>query len=664
MKPIAYIRIASLVILLSTGGGGWADAAARPIRALMVAGGCCHDYEEQKGIVSAGISARANVEWTIVHEGGAVRDHKVSIYSNPNWADGYDVIVHNECYGAVEDVAFVETIAAAHESGVPAVMLHCSTHSYRTAKTDEWRKTLGLSSYSHEKRRDLNVVNLRPEHPVMKRFPAEWLDPEDELYKNEKIWPNFVPLAEAYGQDTQRNHVCIWLNTYGKARVFATTLGHQNSTMKDPVYLDLITRGLLWTVGKLEENGDPAAGYEAASNRDFKLKDGDNVVFYGDSITDQRLYTTFAETFVATRFPNLKIDFTHSGWGGDRVTGGGGGRIDTRLERDVFAYKPNVMTIMLGMNDASYRPFDDSIFTTYRDGYRHIVDSVKRELPGVRLTLIQPSPFDDVCQEPRFEGGYNNVLLRYADFVGDLAKSEGANLADLNRPVVAVLEKARSIDPELAKKIIPDRVHPGPAGHLIMAEQLLKSWNAPALVSSVEIDATERRLAGSKSAAVSRLSFGNAITWTQLDDALPYPVERTDPVMALTLKSSDFDETLNQQPLKITGLKAGGYSLRTDGAEIGVFDAQTLAAGINLATLDTPMVKQAHEVHALTLEHNNIHFRRWRSVQVPLAGLDAPEVKTSVEQLIKALDREEARLVAEQREKAKPVTRRFELIAR
>src|SRR4030081_865423 len=83
----------------------------------------------------------------------------------------------------------------------------------------------------------------------------------------------------------------------------------------------------------------------------FALKDGDRVVFYGDSITDQRLYTTFTETYAVTRFPTLDVRFVHSGWGGDRVSGGGGGPIDVRLKRDVFTYKPTVMTIMLGMND-------------------------------------------------------------------------------------------------------------------------------------------------------------------------------------------------------------------------------------------------------------------------------------------------------------------------
>src|SRR5438046_5572564 len=139
----------------------------------------------------------------------------------------------------------------------------------------------------------------------------------------------------------------------------------------------------------------------------FALKDGDRVVFYGDSITDQRLYTTFVETYAVTRFPRLKVSFVHSGWGGDRVTGGGGGPIDLRLDRDVIAYKPTVMTIMLGMNDASYRAFDPSIFDTYSRGYEHILQRVKGAQPGIRLTLIQPSPFDDVTRAPNFEGGYN-----------------------------------------------------------------------------------------------------------------------------------------------------------------------------------------------------------------------------------------------------------------
>src|SRR6266478_2015368 len=206
----------------------------------------------------------------------------------------------------------------------------------------------------------------------------------------------------------------------------------------------------------------------AWAQADFYLKDRDRVVFYGDSITDQRLYTTFTESYVLTRFPRLIVSFVHSGWGGDRVTGGGGGPIDVRLERDVIAYKPTVMTIMLGMNDGSYRAFNPDIFERYSSGFESIVRNVKQALPNIRITAIQPSPYDDVTRPPRFEGGYNAVLVRYGEYLRDLAQREKLTLADLNTGVVAALRTADQKDHELAQQIIPDRIHPAPGGHMLM----------------------------------------------------------------------------------------------------------------------------------------------------------------------------------------------------
>lgn len=240
--------------------GAKGEEGVKPLRVLMVTGGCCHDYERQKTILAEGISARANVAWTIVHEGKDRKD-KISIYAQRDWAKGYDVVLHNECCGAIEDVAYVETIAKPHFEGVPAVMLHCSTHSYRAAKTDEWRQAVGQSSFSHEKSRDLKIDVVAKDHPVMQGFPDGWLDPKDELYKNEKLWPQLVPLATSHGEETKKDHVVIWTNTYGKGKVFGTTLGHSNQTVSDPVYLDLVARGLLWACDKLDKDGKPLPGY-------------------------------------------------------------------------------------------------------------------------------------------------------------------------------------------------------------------------------------------------------------------------------------------------------------------------------------------------------------------------------------------------------------------
>ena len=396
----------------------------------------------------------------------------------------------------------------------------------------------------------------------------------------------------------------------------------------------------------------------AAGQDGFYLKDGDRVVFYCESITAQRLYTTFVETFVVTRFPRLQIGFVHSGWGGDRVTGGGGGNVDVRLERDVIAHKPTVMTIMLGMNDGRYRAYDAEIFNTYSGGYRHIIEKVKRALPGIRITAIQPSPYDDVTRPPTFEGGYNAVLVRYGQFLKELAQQENLTLADLNTLVVAALEKAKARNAETAARIVPDRVHPGPSGHLLMAAALLKAWKAPATVSSITIDANAKKVARTDNADVNGLEVSDRISWTQTDRALPMFVDMKDPVMELAVESSDFVETLDEQILKVTGLRGARYVLKIDGEEIGSFTGQGLAEGVNLALRQTPMSKQASEVHALTIKHNTIHWARWRQVQVPLQN-DALDQSTAA---MDSLDRLEAELVRKQRAAAQPKPHRYELL--
>ena len=389
----------------------------------------------------------------------------------------------------------------------------------------------------------------------------------------------------------------------------------------------------------------------------FSLKDGDRLVFYGDSITDQRLYTTFVETYVVTRFPRLKVRFVHSGVGGDRVTGGWAGPIDVRLARDVIAYKPTVMTIMLGMNDASSRGWDDAIFKTYSTGYQHIIDTMKHALPGIRITVIQPSPYDDVTRPPNIDDGYNAVLIRYGQFVKELGEREQLLVADLNAPVVSMLEKAKAVDAELAQKIIPDRVHPGAGGHLIMAEALLKAWNAPATVASVEIDAAAQRVARTDNAEVTGLQVGSSVAWSETDSALPMPLDLDDKVVALSVHSSDFMEALDQEPLKVTGLASARYALKIDGEKAGDFTNEQLQEGINLATLPTPMAKQAAKVHDLTRKHNDIHFARWRNVQVTLQ-----DYKLAGEQAaVNALDKLEEQIVKQQRAAAQPKPRHYEL---
>ena len=403
----------------------------------------------------------------------------------------------------------------------------------------------------------------------------------------------------------------------------------------------------------------------AQTASDFAIKSGDRVVFYGDSITDQRMYSLMTEQYIVTRFPGIDVRFVHSGWGGDRVTGGGGGPIDLRLDRDVTSYKPSVVTVMLGMNDASYRPFDANIFKTYADGYKHLVSKLKTDNPGVRLTLIKASPFDDITRPVSFPGGYNAVLLRYSDFVGELATAEGASTADLNGPVVDMLRRAQATDPVNAAKIIPDRVHPDWGGHLIMAECLLKSWGAPALVSDIAIDASTGK-ATTRNAKVGGFTkaAGGAIRWNATENALPFPLMSVagngdDAPYNLAVASSDFVDALDQEMLKVSNLTNGRYRLTIDGKTAGEFTSAQLAQGINLAVLPTPMLEQARLVGRLTQIRGEVHNSRWREFQVPLAG--DPQAGQFIPALIKNLDAADGPLTKAQRDAAKPRAHAFEL---
>lgn len=392
----------------------------------------------------------------------------------------------------------------------------------------------------------------------------------------------------------------------------------------------------------------------------FYLKDGDTVVFYGDSITDQRLYTTFTEAYVLTRFPKLNVRFVHSGWSGDQVDGGAGGPIDARLRRDVLAYRPTVVTIMLGMNDARYRAFDSTIFQTYSAGYERMVKSLKGGAPNVRITAIQPSPYDDVTRSPQFDGGYNGVLIRYGSFVQDLATREHLLCADLNSSVVAMLRKASATDSVLSQKLIPDRVHPAAATHFIMAEALLKAWNAPAVVSAVEIDASSPMVRSSDNTSVSKLAARHGVAWTQLDNALPMPRERfpSDELVRLAFSSSDFIDALDREMVTVTGLPPGSYLLKIDGQAVATYSADQWSAGVNLADVDTPMSKQANSVLQLIYRHNNLHWARWHMIQTSFEA----EKPASMDAAMAALDTLEDQVVAMAYAKAQPKAHQYEIV--
>jgi type 1 glutamine amidotransferase len=267
-RPILCgFAVLSLASLLGAPSKARPPQDVKPIRALLVTGGCCHDYTKQKQILSEAVSARAKVEWTLVQEGGSGTNHKLSVFENSDWTKKYDIVVHNECFADVNDMDFINGIVEGHKNGVAAVVVHCAMHTYRDIKSDVYREFLGVTTRSHGPQHPLDVKNLEPKHPIMKGFPSVWKTGNEELYAILKVWPGVTPLAKAFALDNKRDNAVIWVHEFGKTRVFGTTLAHNNATMSDPVYLDMFARGFLWAAGKLDDEGNPAPGYGPSAGK-------------------------------------------------------------------------------------------------------------------------------------------------------------------------------------------------------------------------------------------------------------------------------------------------------------------------------------------------------------------------------------------------------------
>ncbi|GDY19333.1 hypothetical protein LBMAG56_06780 [Verrucomicrobiota bacterium] len=255
-------------------------ADAKPLRVLLITGGCCHDYAKQKDILKKGLEARANVVVDQVHSDDKGTKPPLPIYGNPDYAKGYDVVLHDECSASIGDPAVIAGVLKPHQDGIPGVNLHCAMHSYRFgdfgkpvpagAPNGVWYAYLGLHSTGHGPQEPIAINFLADASPITKGL-ENWTTGKEELYNNIQVLTG-KPLAK--GKQTVKGKdgatkdvetVVVWTNEYGSknTRVFSTTLGHNNATVEDARYLDLVTRGLLWACGKLDDNGQPAAGYGA-----------------------------------------------------------------------------------------------------------------------------------------------------------------------------------------------------------------------------------------------------------------------------------------------------------------------------------------------------------------------------------------------------------------
>lgn len=343
------------------------------------------------------------------------------------------------------------------------------------------------------------------------------------------------------------------------------------------------------------------------------LKDGDAIVFLGDSITHQCLYTQYLEDYFYTRMPKMRLRLHNAGVGGSRAW-------DAlfRFDQDIAAYKPKYVTVLLGMNDGHYAEYFDDVFTDYSKNMTKLLDEI--ENTGATAILMTPTMFDARAKRMQKPGGfmgpkavtfYNATLAYYGAWLRDTAAERGFGFVDLWSPLNDITMRARQKDPKFT--MIPDSVHPAAPGQVVMAVAIVNDLNLPRIVSATSLKLRDGKWAGSgTSAEVSDVTgTSNSVTFTSSEEALPW-VLPAEAQLGVTL--TDLGGKFGRETIQVSGLPVGEYSIQIDGQEVANASGDELAAGLDLqSNSKTPQYQQAAKLAELNKKRNEGPVKRLRN---------------------------------------------------
>jgi len=354
----------------------------------------------------------------------------------------------------------------------------------------------------------------------------------------------------------------------------------------------------------------------ASPLKTLELDDGDSIVFLGDSITHQCLYTQYVEDYFYTRFPHKRLKIHNAGVGGARAWDA-----LARFDDDVAAYKPKYVTVLLGMNDGTYRPFDQATFDTYHSDMNKLIGKLVDI--GAKPILMTPTMYDAraarlyanpnrKAPEERLEF-YNSVLAYYGTWLREVAVKNGYGFVDMWSPLNNITLAERKADPGFT--LISDAVHPQAAGQVVMAVAIVNDLALPRQLSNIRItlrpdgSILSQGFSGKFSEDVERTDDGIQFTW--LADGLPWVVpEEAQPGARLT----KLGHKHSREALEIHGLTPGRYELSIDGTVVGTFSSEALARHIELQeNAKTPQYQQALAVANANRERNSVAVRNLRN---------------------------------------------------
>ena len=316
---------------------------------------------------------------------------------------------------------------------------------------------------------------------------------------------------------------------------------------------------------------------QAGDQTGFAVRDGDTVVFLGDSITAARGYTKIVEQYTLMRHPEMHVRFWNAGKGGDTASGA----VD-RLEKDVFAHGATLVTVAFGVNDIGWGTKADAEHKQkYLDGIRHIVTECQKR--GIRVFICSPAILNE---DP--DKGENGYLQKMADEGMALEKSLGAGPIDISREMrgiqrQVVAANAGEKDPKNITRLhLDDGVHLNDLGQLAMAWAMLKGLGAEADVSAADVDAAAATVIQATNCKITDIKkLADGVAFVRKDAGLPLNLGV---LSGLQYRFIPVPETLNRYQLAVQGLAAGKYTVKAEGRSLGVYDAKQLADGVNISS--------------------------------------------------------------------------------
>lgn len=441
--------------------------------------------------------------------------------------------------------------------------------------------------------------------------------------------------------------------------------------------ISLLTGGLIsWNAvagpALLNKPTDPAFEkytlLKAPAPKHLVLKHGDRLAICGDSITEQKMYSRLMEDYLTVCVPELGVTVRQYGWSGERAPGFLG-----RMTNDCLRFKPTVATTCYGMNDHEYRPYEERIGQVYRQNCAAIDEAFKAN--GVRV--IEGSA-GCVGKMPGWVKSANgtvedlNLNLCQLRNIGiEVAEKERVGFADVFWPMLTSGVEARKEyggDYAIAGK---DGVHPGWAGHAVMAYAFLKAMGLNGELGLFTIDLKRNQIkvspghevlggkAGEFQIRSSRYPLCPAVEDSGAKP--PYPVCDKDNVASdASVRSGmtlvPFNRDLNRLMLVVKNGRAGRYRL-TWGSTSKSFTGAQLAQGINLAEEFpcNPFGAAFAKVDAAVAAKQEFETRQIKQL------FRSPEAKADMEAVVSKSEQERAPLAAAIQAAFVPVTHTLQL---